>query len=136
MIIPDWLTYGMILSGIAFGLTMGPEYAIPSVISCIVGGAIFFIPSLFGQVGMGDVKWMAGVGAWTSVKFVLISFALASIIGFLHITTTLIWKLVVKKRKYREVRKEPIPYAVSLGGGILAGLFVLNTGVFGTVGVI
>jgi Flp pilus assembly protein protease CpaA len=124
MIIPDWLTYTMILSGVTFHLLNGD--GVRSSISCLVAGGIFLIPALFGQVGMGDVKWMAGVGAWTSIPFVLLSFAFASVIGLLFIFGILIWKIVVKKRKYKEVRKEPIPYAVTLGGGILAGLLILN----------
>ncbi|MFD1362724.1 prepilin peptidase [Lentibacillus salinarum] len=126
MIIPNWLTVSLILSGI--GLSFFNGHVMQAIISCLVSGLIFLIPALFGQVGMGDVKWMAGIGAWTSIQFILISFALASVIGLLHIMIMLIWKVGVKKRKYKEVRKEPIPYGVSLGGGILAGLFIINTG--------
>ncbi|MFD1363104.1 A24 family peptidase [Lentibacillus salinarum] len=131
MIIPNWLTYTLILTGIGFYMVNG--HLTQAIISCAVAGLIFFIPALFGQVGMGDVKWMAGVGAWTSIPFVLVSFAMASVIGLLHIIIMLIWKVGVKKRKYWEVRKEPIPYGVSLGGGILTGLFVINTGVMNLV---
>lgn len=126
MIIPDWLTYSMIMTGLGYSLISGDP--VQSLISMLFAGVLFFIPALFGQVGMGDVKWMAGIGAWTSIPFVVLSFASASVIGLFYVLGTLIWKLVIKKRKYKEARKEPIPYGVSLGGGIISGLLVVHMG--------
>src|SRR5699024_4310940 len=126
MIIPDWLTCSLIMTGMAFQLFYGNP--LQAVIACLIGGGLFFIPAMFGQVGMGDVKWMAGIGAWTSIYFVILAFAIASIIGLFHVLGVLAWKLVVKKRAYKQVKKEPIPYGVSLGGGILSALLFFHMG--------
>lgn len=126
MIIPNWLTYGLILTGMVLHLLLG--HPLNAILSGVVGGFILFIPALFGQVGMGDVKWLAGIGVWTSIPFVVISFALASVVGLLYVLGTLWWKVMMKRRTYREVRKEPIPYGVSLGVGILASLWIANAG--------
>lgn len=123
MIIPNWLTYTLILSGIGISIING--HIVQSLISCFIAGLIFFIPALFNQVGMGDVKFMAGIGAWTSVTFTVLSFILASFIGFFYILGILFWKLSIKKRRYKDVKKEPVPYGVSLGGGILLALLII-----------
>ncbi|HEX7064171.1 MAG TPA: prepilin peptidase [Bacillales bacterium] len=126
MIIPDWLTYNLLFSGILYYWIQGD--ILHSLLSGLVGGMLFLIPALLGQVGMGDVKWFAGIGAWTTISFVLMSFVFATVIGFFHIIGLLFWKRVVQQRKYCEIRNEPVPYAVSLGIGIIVATYVANTG--------
>lgn len=120
MIIPNWLTYSLILSAPLFWtIDSAWEGLFHSLLSIVLSGLIFLIPAWFNQVGMGDVKLMAGIGGWTSVKTVLLSFVLASLVGLLITIAVLVYKMAYKKRKYSDVRKEPIPYAPALGIGVL-----------------
>lgn len=124
MIIPNWLTYSLILSGLLYwGVADGWDGATRALTAMALSGLIFFIPAWFNQVGMGDVKLMAGVGAWTSFITALFSFFVASVIGLVMTLGVLFYKVLIKKRAYQEVRREPIPYAPALGGGVLLVLW-------------
>lgn len=119
MIIPNWLTYSLIGFGLLYHLAHGWEAFLSSLKIGLIVGLVFFIPSILGQVGMGDVKFMTGMGIWSNLLFVVQAFVLASFIALFQILTLLIWKVIIKKQPYRDVRKKPIPYGVSLGLGIL-----------------
>ncbi|GGK34897.1 hypothetical protein GCM10010965_29800 [Caldalkalibacillus thermarum] len=124
MIIPNWLTYPLFVSAIVFKTIDGGMTGLwQAVVAGFLSGLLFFIPAWFNQVGMGDVKLMAGIGAWTSFGVVLLSFVVASIFGFIITLSVLVYKLLVKKRSYREVRTEPIPYAPALGMGVMVVLW-------------
>jgi len=66
--VPNWLTFPLILSGwvfslVAFGLA-GLGW---SILGTIVGLALLLPPYAIGGMGAGDVKLLAGVGAWMFV---------------------------------------------------------------------
>lgn len=66
--IPNWLTYGSLVTGLGFrcywegwhGLAQGAE-------GMLAGGGIFFLFFLVRGMGAGDVKLMAAVGAWAGI---------------------------------------------------------------------
>lgn len=66
--IPNWLTYGSLITGLGFrcywegwhGLAQGAE-------GMLAGGGVFFLFFLVRGMGAGDVKLMAAVGAWVGV---------------------------------------------------------------------
>lgn len=63
--IANWLTGGMILSGIIRSAALGGfAGAVHSVAGVFCGGAVPFVLFVIGAVGGGDVKLLAGVGAW------------------------------------------------------------------------
>src|SRR6202021_2332998 len=63
--IPNWLTFSVILAGLAQSFlsvhTIGP---LGSVSGCLAGFALSFALFAIGAMCGGDVKIMAGVGAW------------------------------------------------------------------------
>lgn len=107
-IIPNELSYGMILGGLLVGVV--PHYplalggTIPSwdqlvlaVVGSVVGGGTFWLlaalsPLLYGRpaLGMGDVKLMAGFGAWLGPGLVLFVMIVGSLLGAV-IGTALVW---------------------------------------------
>src|ERR1019366_616671 len=96
MRIPNWLTYGSLICGLALrvclvgwhGLAQGPAGA-------LLGGGIFFLMFLVRGMGAGDVKLIAAVSAWVgihSTPLVLIATAIAG--GILPVFYIVFYKRV------------------------------------------
>ena len=80
--IPNWLTFTMILSGIAVNVTsLGPIGGASSLLGFLAGFALMLVLFLLGAIGGGDVKLMAGIGAWMGPEAVLKVFAIAAVFG-------------------------------------------------------
>jgi prepilin peptidase CpaA len=63
--IPNWLTVGAALAGIAYHGVVGGWAGIETAAAgWAVGLAIFFVPFALGGLGGGDVKLVAALGAW------------------------------------------------------------------------
>ncbi len=63
--IHNLLTIPLLISGLVYhGITGGVDGLIHSVIGALFGFCILFMLFLMGGMGAGDVKLMAGVGAW------------------------------------------------------------------------
>ncbi len=80
--IPNWLTFSLILAGFVQSFTpmhtVGPADAL---LGFLTGFGLTFVLFGIGALGGGDVKLLAGIGAWFGPKPTLIVFALAAIIG-------------------------------------------------------
>ena len=61
--IPNVLTFGAAIAGVAFHATWG-NGALFSVEGWAVGAAAFLIPFALGGLGAGDVKLLGALGAW------------------------------------------------------------------------
>ncbi len=101
-IIPNELSYGLIVSGLLAGFV--PHYPILypatgwisfwqfgyAVGGSVLGGGVFLLlamvsPLLYGKraLGMGDVKLLTGYGAWLGVKLTFLTLLLGSLLGAL-----------------------------------------------------
>ena len=82
--IPNWLNLLMILSGIVQSCfatrLVGPGM---SVLGLFAGAAIPFILFAIGALGAGDVKLMAGVGAWVGPMPALMVFVVEKVVGLI-----------------------------------------------------
>jgi prepilin peptidase CpaA len=80
--IPNWLTLLLLAGGIARSLLpsapIGPGAALAGA---VISAAIPFAQFALGAVGAGDVKLMAGVGAWLGPWAGLAVFVIQSVIG-------------------------------------------------------
>ena len=108
--VPDWVNYGLVMSGIGLNLLFSIIYSNPSfIINSIIGLAIFFgiayIMFYAGQWGGGDSKMLMGLGAMIGIdvgfktqQFLLGFFINALFIGAVY---GLLWSffLVFKNRK-------------------------------------
>ena len=80
--IPNWLTFSLMLAGLGqsftWARTVGPADAF---LGLLTGFGLTFALFALGAVGGGDVKLLAGIGAWLGPLPVLIIFAAEAIIG-------------------------------------------------------
>jgi len=83
--VPNWITFPMIISGWIYSATLsttpGWEGLMWSLIGTGVGLAVLLPAYAIGGMGAGDVKLMAGVGAWVWPLVTLYAFCVSAIIG-------------------------------------------------------
>ena len=116
--VPDWLNYGLIISGIGLNLLFSAVYSNSSfIINSLVGLAVFFgiayIMFYAGQWGGGDSKMLMGLGAMIGIdasfktsQFIFGFFINALFIGAVY---GLLWSIFLvfkgKKKFLREFNK-------------------------------
>lgn len=86
--VPNWLTFPMIASGwlysiVAFSLEGLPWYEGLgwSLLGTVVGLALLMPAYAIGGMGAGDVKLMAGVGAWMFSTHTFYAFCATTVVG-------------------------------------------------------
>jgi prepilin peptidase CpaA len=80
--VPNWLTFPMIASGWAVNtLLFGWEGLGASLLGTVVGLALLLPAYAIGGMGAGDVKLLAGVGAWVGSSVTFYAFCLSAIVG-------------------------------------------------------
>ena len=83
--VPNWITFPMIISGWVYSVALSPyagwEGLMYSVLGTIVGLALLLPAYAIGGMGAGDVKLLAGVGAWVWSTTTLYAFAVSTIVG-------------------------------------------------------
>jgi len=83
--VPNWITFPMIVSGWIYSATLSPwagwEGLVYSLIGTAVGLALLLPAYAIGGMGAGDVKLLAGVGAWVWSTNTLYAFALSAVLG-------------------------------------------------------
>jgi prepilin peptidase CpaA len=80
--VPNWITFPMILSGLLYhGVTAGW----PGLQTALAGAAVGLLCLLplysIGGMGAGDVKLMAGIGAWMGVSVTVAAFFVSAVVG-------------------------------------------------------
>jgi prepilin peptidase CpaA len=83
--VPNWLTFPMVASGWVFCMCTHPEGVwaglLYSLIGTVVGLAVLMPPYMIGGMGAGDVKLMAGIGAWVGGADTLYAFCWSAVVG-------------------------------------------------------
>src|SRR3954466_8840515 len=83
--VPNWITFPMIISGwvymTAFSPYSGWEGLMYSLVGTAVGLALLLPLYAIGGMGAGDVKLLAGVGAWVCSATTVYAFAVSAIVG-------------------------------------------------------
>jgi prepilin peptidase CpaA len=83
--VPNWITFPMIVSGWIYSATLSPcagwEGLMYSLIGTVIGLALLMPAYAIGGMGAGDVKLLAGVGAWVWGTVTLYAFAVSAIVG-------------------------------------------------------
>src|SRR6476659_8397776 len=83
--VPNWITFPMIISGWVYSVALSPyagwEGLMYSVLGTVVGLALLMPAYAIGGMGAGDVKLLAGVGAWVGGTTTLYAFAVSAVVG-------------------------------------------------------
>jgi prepilin peptidase CpaA len=83
--VPNWITFPMIVSGWIYSTAFSPyagwEGLFLSLVGTAVGLAVLLPAYAVGGMGAGDVKLMAGVGAWMWGTVTLYAFAATALVG-------------------------------------------------------
>jgi Flp pilus assembly protein protease CpaA len=82
--IPNWLTFTLVLTGLAQGAFPAGHVGFRgALLGLLVAFCLTFVFFAFGVLGGGDVKLLAGVGAWLGPIGVLQVFAAEAVLGML-----------------------------------------------------
>lgn len=80
--VPNWITFPMVLSGLAFNSWLSGWSGLgESLFGMIVGLACLLPLYSVGGMGAGDVKLLAGVGAWLGAAVTFYAFCVSAIVG-------------------------------------------------------
>src|SRR4029078_10298240 len=83
--VPNWITFPMILSGWIYSAAFSPyagfEGLFWSLVGTAVGLALLLPAYAIGGMGAGDVKLMAGGGAWGGGTTTFYAFCVSAIVG-------------------------------------------------------
>ncbi len=83
--VPNWLTFPMIISGWIYCTFFSPyagwEGLQYSLLGTVVGLAVLLPAYAIGGMGAGDVKLMAGVGAWVGGEVTFYAFGVSAVVG-------------------------------------------------------
>jgi len=83
--VPNWITFPMIISGWVYSAVLSPYPGIEglwfSLVGTAVGLALLMPAYAIGGMGAGDVKLLAGVGAWMWGTVTFYAFAVSAVAG-------------------------------------------------------
>jgi prepilin peptidase CpaA len=80
--VPNWITFPMIASGwVVSAISFGWAGLGWSVAGTLVGLVLLLPAYAIGGMGAGDVKLLAGVGAWVGGTVTLYAFCLSALVG-------------------------------------------------------
>ncbi len=83
--VPNWITFPMIISGWIYSAAFSPyagwEGLMFSLVGTVVGLALLMPLYAIGGMGAGDVKLLAGVGAWVWGTVTLYAFVVSAVVG-------------------------------------------------------
>lgn len=82
--VPNWITFPMVLSGLLYHSVASGWHGAGDSLNGIVWGLLCLLPLYaVGGMGAGDVKLMAGIGAWLGATTTCYAFAVTVVVGAL-----------------------------------------------------
>jgi prepilin peptidase CpaA len=80
--VPNWITFPMVLSGLVANTVLGGWEGLGFGLLGMVTGLLCLLPLYsVGGMGAGDVKLMAGMGAWLGWEITLAAFVVSVFVG-------------------------------------------------------
>jgi prepilin peptidase CpaA len=91
--IPNLLTVPFLLSGIVYhAANTGVAGLVSSLLGAFFGFGVLFLLYLMGGMGAGDVKLMAGVGAWLGMPLTVYAFGVAGLAAGAYSVVVVLWQ--------------------------------------------
>jgi prepilin peptidase CpaA len=86
--VPNWVTFPLIISGWVYSAVFANTQDMPwwhglgwSALGTVVGLGLLLPAYAVGGMGAGDVKLLAGVGAWMHTTHTIYAFAVSAVVG-------------------------------------------------------
>ncbi|MEE9603540.1 MAG: A24 family peptidase [Thermoguttaceae bacterium] len=87
------LTFPLLVTGLLYhGLVGGWPALTSSSLGVCFGFAILIIPYLLGLMGAGDVKLLAGVGAWLGLPLTVMVFVISSLVAGAYAVVLILYR--------------------------------------------
>ena len=94
--VPNWITFPMVLAGLVYSAAVGAGLSAGLLGMCC--GLLCLLPLYaVGGMGAGDVKLMAGIGAWVGWEITFYSFCVSVIVGAVMAVIMVAWSGAWKK---------------------------------------
>ncbi|MCA9064515.1 MAG: prepilin peptidase [Planctomycetaceae bacterium] len=91
--VPNWITYPMVISGLIYSTWVGGLTGFGGGIAGMIVGLLTLLPLYaVGGMGAGDVKLMAGVGAWLGWQTTLYAFCASTVVGAVMAVLMVLWR--------------------------------------------
>jgi prepilin peptidase CpaA len=91
--VPNWITFPLIVGGWVYsGMYFGLEGLAWSLLGTMVGLLLLLPAYAIGGMGAGDVKLLAGVGAWVWSTVTLYAFCVSAIVGGVIAIAMVLWR--------------------------------------------
>jgi prepilin peptidase CpaA len=95
--VPNWITFPMILSGLIYSTAVGGFGGLGAGLVGMCVGLLTLLPLYaVGGMGAGDVKLMAGIGAWLGWEITLTAFCVSAVVGAIMAVVMVLWKNSMK----------------------------------------
>ena len=86
--IPNWLNLLIVVTGLGNAAFSGvPVSFTHALLGMLAGFGILIIPFALGAMGGGDVKMLAGIGAWLGAMATVQVYAVAAVVGLIVVIT-------------------------------------------------
>jgi prepilin peptidase CpaA len=96
--VPNWITLPMILSGVVFCTWVDGWSGLTDGLLGMSVGLLTLMPLYaVGGMGAGDVKLMAGIGAWLGWQVTLAAFCVSVVIGAVIAVLMVLWRRSAKQ---------------------------------------
>lgn len=80
--VPNWITFPMVLAGLTYNAWEGGWSGLgEGLLGMVVGLGCLLPLYCVGGMGAGDVKLMAGIGAWLGWELTLFAFCVSAVVG-------------------------------------------------------
>jgi prepilin peptidase CpaA len=91
--VPNWLTFPFIISGWIYSfVAFGWDGLIWSLLGTLMGLALLLPAYAIGGMGAGDVKLLAGVGAWIHATHTFYAFCVTAVVGAILAVCMVLWR--------------------------------------------
>lgn len=96
--VPNWITFPMVLSGLVYSTWVGGWAGLGAGLLGMCVGLLTLLPLYaVGGMGAGDVKLMAGIGAWLGWEITLQAFAVSAIVGAIMAVCMVLYRRAFEK---------------------------------------